>query len=100
MKQTMKALPLISSLVLCAGCVISRPFATETITGTNGVITVKTLKLTTLAIWPATSTVEKQSALIGGVMRLGQTGADLQTGGTNVVEALKAIDSIISKIPK
>lgn len=96
----MKTIILLLGLTLCSGCVISRPVAIRWSTGTNGIITRERLSLTTIAWWPATSSIEKQTALAGKVLSLGQMQADLATGGTNVVAALHEIDNIISHIPK
>ena len=66
---------------------------------TNGVITVTESRLTTFALWPATQTIGQQRVTnthLGqgiGEKELSQAG-----GGTNLVEALKALDSILGKI--
>lgn len=86
--------------LLCAtlcGCAYSRPYIVVTTIDTNGVTTVSQLRLTLFAVWPATQTMEKQRGSIGKTMSLGTVGADQETGGTNMVEALKHIDSILSK---
>lgn len=54
----------------------------------------------TYAFWPATGSVTSQKVSNAKTtMSVGQTGLEQQGGGTNVVEALKAIDSILSRIP-
>lgn len=81
-----------------SGCAFSRPHIKVTTTGTNGVVTVSELRLTLLAIWPATQTMERQRGSIGKTLSLGVVGSDQDTTGTNAVEVLKVIDSILSKI--
>lgn len=84
-------------LAALSGCAYSRPYIVVTTIDTNGVTTVSQLRLTLFAVWPATQTMEKQRGSIGKTMSLGTVGADQETGGTNMVEALKHIDSILSK---
>ena len=81
-----------------SGCAFSRPYIVVTTTDTNGTVTVSQLRLTLFAVWPATQTMEKQRGSIGKTMSLGVVGSDQDTTGTNAVEALKHIDSILSKI--
>ncbi len=84
--------------LLAAGCVVARPYARETTVGTNGAVVTRELRLTTFAIWPGTITVEKQRASIGKTLSLGAINLDADSGGTNMIEALKYIDSILGKI--
>ena len=91
-------LSLLILALLSSACVVSRPLAIETTVGTNGVQVTRRLSLTTVAIWPATTTVEKQRASLGKTLSLGQVNLSEDTGGTNVVEALRAIDSILGKV--
>ena len=84
--------------LLCAGCAVNRPHLTESITGTNGVTTVRSLKVTTFAIWPATASLEKQKATLGKTMGVGTEGLREDGGGTNVIGALQALDSILGKV--
>ena len=83
---------------LATGCAINRPVLTETVTGTNGVITTRQLKVTTFLVWPATQSIERQRASLGKTISVGQSGIEQEGGGTNVVEALKSIDSILGKV--
>ncbi len=99
------ALPLSRFLALglllalsATGCAYNRPSLTETITGTNGIITTRTLTMRSYVVWPATSALEKQKATIGKTMGVGTEGLGQEGGGTNVVEALRAIDSILGKL--
>lgn len=86
------------ALVLCAGCAVNRPHLTETVTSTNGVTTTRTLKVNTFAIWPATTSLERQKATLGKTMGLGTEGLREDGGGTNLVDALRALDSILGRI--
>jgi hypothetical protein len=93
-------------LLLCiplVGCAFNRPHLRETIVrsgiGTNEVITTtRDMWLTGYAIWPATQQMEKQKATLGKTFSVGTTGLDQEGGGTNMVEALRTIDSILGKI--
>ena len=87
-------------LIACAlsGCAFSRPHIRETTIHPDGVTVVRELRLTLFAVWPATQTMEKQRGSIGKTLSLGVTGSDQDTTGTNAVEALKHIDSILGKI--
>jgi hypothetical protein len=91
-------LGLVVGLVGCVGCAWNRPLYTERTTGTNGTVTVKKLSVATLAIWPATTSLEKQRVSIGKTMTVGTSGLSEDGGGTNMVDALKAIDSILGKL--
>lgn len=92
----MKAL-LLLPLLLC-GCVVARPYARETTITTNGVVTTREIGLTSFAIWPGTISIEKQRASLGKTMNLGQVNFEAETGGTNVVESLRHIDSILRTV--
>ena len=85
-------------LLLLCGCAISRPYIRETTTDTNGVVTVRELKLTMIACWPATQTMERQCGSIGKTLSLGAIGTDQDTTSSNAVAALKVIDSILGKL--
>lgn len=94
----MKTLLALLLLTLAAGCAISRPWVKETVTATNGVVTTREMRLTAWAFWPATQNVDKQRGSIGKTLSLGAIGVEQETGGTNVVEALKSLDSILGKV--
>lgn len=88
-------------LLLClTGCVAAPTHLLEITRDTNGVATTRELRMTTYAIWPATATMDKQHATMGKYLSVNTTGLQESTGGTNVVEALKQIDSIIQHLPK
>lgn len=88
--------------LLLAGCAVNRPNLKEktTTTSTNGVVTVqeRSLQVLTAAFWPAQNEVSKQKATLGKTMSTGTDSLDQQSGGTNVVDALKHIDSILGKV--
>jgi hypothetical protein len=92
------------SALLLTGCALNRPRLSEkvTTTETNGVVTVneRVLKVTSFALWPAHTDLERQSASVGKTLSTGTTGLTQDGGGTNVVQALKSLDSILSKISK
>ena len=92
------ALAFLPLVALFSSCAYNRPLFTESIVSTNGTITTRNLSVRTFALWPATTQVEKQKATLGKTFSLGTTGLNEDSGGTNVVEALKAIDSILGKI--
>lgn len=85
---------------LFAGCAVNRPEFVEKTTSTNGVVMERRLVVSTWTLWPATSEIGKQRASLGRTFSLGQTEVEQSGGGTNVVEALKAIDSILGRLSK
>ena len=89
MRQTLPLLAAVAALIL-AGCSLSRPVITETVAGTNGVTTARSLRVTQFALWPATQTVAKQRATLGKTFSFGSEGLELDGGGTNLVESLDA----------
>lgn len=99
----MKAFGIIIVCVALTGCALNRPSMLErtTTTSTNGsiVVTERRMKVTTAALWPAQSEVSKQRSSLGKTMSTGASSIDMDgTGGTNGVEALRTIDSILGKI--
>ncbi len=93
---TMKSLTLL--LLFCGGCAMTRPHVVEISTGTNGIVTRKEIWLPAFVIWPATQTIEKQRGSIGKTLNAGFADAQQEGGGTNIVDALRALDSILGKI--
>lgn len=94
-------IPIVAAAALC-GCALNRPYMRETseTTSTNGVVT-KTERLskaTTIGLWPGTATVEKQRTSLGKTMSIGQQDIESNGGGTNMVESLRALDSIVGKL--
>lgn len=87
--------------VLC-GCAFNAPKFNETIavTATNGVTTTttRTLRVPSFALWPATTTIDKQRASLGKTFSLGTTGINEDGGGTNMVEALKALSELVKAV--
>jgi len=94
----MRAILILLCVACLSGCAFSRPYIVETTIQTNGVTVVRELRLTLFAVWPATQTMEKQRGSIGKTLSLGVTGSDQDTTGTNAIEALKVIDSILGKL--
>ena len=90
------------ALALATGCALNRPKLEETTTTTdkagNVVVQRRSLKVTSYAFWPAQTEVSKQTASVGKTLSTGVAGLREETGGTNVVEALKSIDSILGKV--
>ena len=84
-------------LTLC-GCAFNKPFVLTQETSTNGVVTLKRTSSVTFALWPATSLLERQKLGNGKTQSIGTDGLEQSGGGTNLVEALKALDSILSRI--
>jgi hypothetical protein len=92
----MKLAPLL--LLLC-GCAFNRPHFRETVTSTNGTVTVRELTVPTWALWPATASLDRQRASLGRTFSLGQSGLEQDGGGsTNALETLKALDAILGKV--
>jgi hypothetical protein len=92
--------PLLFGLValLGTGCAVTWPRVSVEETGTNGVVTKKKISLPAFVVWPGTQTLEKQRGSIGKTLSAGFSDAAQEGGGTNVVEALRALDSILGKI--
>lgn len=86
------------SLLLTVGCAYNRPVLRTESRGTNGTVTLSETSVRTFALWPATTTVERQRVSNGKTQSVGTEGIEQSGGGTNLVEALKALDSIIGKI--
>jgi hypothetical protein len=94
----MKIILLLAAVLTCAGCAFNRPHLTETIISPDGTKTVRELIVPSWVLWPATSSLEKQRVSLGKTFSVGTSGLEQESGGTNVVEALRAIDSILGKI--
>ena len=92
------ALSVIAFLGL-TGCAMNNPkFVSET-HSTNGVVEIRKLSVPTFAIWPATTELAKQKASLSAKsFTLGTEGLKEEGGGTNMIEALKALDSILGKV--
>ena len=81
-----------------SGCAINKPHMREEIIGTNGVRTIRELRATSYAIWPATQNVEKQKVTLGKTFAVGTEGITQETGGTNVTETVKALSDLLKNI--
>lgn len=96
-----KSLPVLL-LLLATGCALNRPKLEETTTTTDKagsvVVQRRSLKVTSFAFWPAQTEVSKQTATVGKTLSTGAAGLREETGGTNVTEALKHLDSILGKV--
>jgi hypothetical protein len=101
MKSHRSILPAVflgASLCLLTGCALNRPLLTETIVTTNGVITTRSLRMSSFVLWPATTSLDKQRASIGKTLSAGTTGLEESSGGTNLVDVLRVLDSMLGKI--
>ena len=93
---------LVAALAL-SGCVLNRPYMlTDTTSeGTNGVVSTsrKLVKTTTLALWPGTTAVGKQSStLTDKSMRTGASDISGETSAsTNDVQMLGHIRAIMGR---
>lgn len=94
----MKTALAILAALACAGCAVNRPEFVERTTGTNGVVIERRLVVPSWTLWPATQSIASQRASLGRTFTLGTTDADQSGGGTNIVETLKALDSILGKL--
>ena len=95
---TMKILRFIPLLALC-GCALTRPHVVSIETGTNGVmLSRKEIWLPAFVIWPANQNIDRQRASIGKTLSAGVTDAEQQGGGTNLVDALRAIGGILGNL--
>ena len=90
-------------LLFGTGCALTRPHVVETTAttyaaGATNITVRKEIWLPAFVVWPANQTLEKQRGSIGKTVSAGFTDANQDGGGTNMVESLKALDSIIGKI--
>jgi len=91
------ALAILAALAF-AGCAVNRPEFIERTTATNGVVIERRLVVPSWSLWPASQSIASQRASLGKTFSLGTTEATQDGGGTNLVEALKALDSILGKL--
>lgn len=84
---------------ISTGCALNRPYIQEKTVNKDGSSVTRTVKLTTIATWPATQEISKQRGSLGKTLSAGTANADQEsTGGTNGVEALRVIDQILGKV--
>ena len=95
--KRLSLLPVLLALV-ALGCAVNRPEFVERTTGTNGVTSERRLTVSTWSLWPASTDLAKQKASLGKTFTLGTSDLGQDGGGTNVVETLRALDSILGKI--
>jgi len=66
---------------------------------TNGlIVTERRLTMRSYVVWPASSSLETQRASLGKTLSVGTAGLGQEGGGTNVVAALREINSILDKL--
>ena len=92
------AVLLFAGLWVWPGCAVSRPYARSETVSTNGTTTIRVMKSTTFALWPASQHLSKEILVNGEKQALNESALVQKTDSTNVTEAPKAIDSIIGKI--
>jgi len=85
-------------IALVAGCAVNRPEFRETVVTADGASTERRLTVATWSLWPASTDLAKQKASLGKTFTLGTSELGQDSGGTNVVETLRALDSILGKI--
>lgn len=84
--------------LLFAGCAVNRPEFRESTVNADGSYTERRLIVPTWSLWPASTDLAKQRASLGKTMTLGTSDLGQEGGGTNMVEALRALDSILGKV--
>jgi hypothetical protein len=94
----MKNLAMLVMLSLLSGCALYRPYLRSETSSTNGVVTVLEIKTPVWALWPATTELSKQKATAGKTLALGTETLREDSGGTNVVEALKQLNDLLGKL--
>jgi hypothetical protein len=88
---------LLLSAVTFTGCANKTTVLEER--DTNGVY--RTTRTRFLALWPATQKIDSErTALTPHGQAINDRGVSQETGSTNVVEALRALDSILGRIAK
>ncbi len=80
------------------GCAVNSPVLTETIGTTNGIVTTKSLRMTSFAVWPATTTVDKQRGSVGKTLSVGTEGAELETSNTNAAATLRELRLLLESL--
>jgi hypothetical protein len=90
----------IFSLLFVNGCAIKSNNLSYVRTMPDGTREEHTLRTTVKAAWPASTEVSKSKDGVSskGALSSGSDSISQEAGGTNVVDALKALDSILSKI--
>jgi hypothetical protein len=95
--KRLSLLPVLLALV-ALGCAVNRPEFRETIVTADGASTERRLTVATWSLWPASTDLAKQKASLGKTFTLGTSELGQDGGGTNVIETLRALDSILGKI--
>jgi hypothetical protein len=81
-----------------AGCATNHATVRTEERSTNGTVVIRTSEVITRASWPATSELTRQKVSNGKTQSIGTDGLSQEGGGTNVVDALRSLDSILGKI--
>jgi len=91
---------LAAAFVWC-GCAINAPYLTETTTRAVGTNTVETthraMRIPTVALWPATATLESQKAALGKTLSVGTVGERADGGGTNITQTLVELNKLLGR---
>jgi hypothetical protein len=85
-------------MLLCGGCAVNRPVLTETVVATNGITTTKSLRMTSFALWPATTTIDKQRGSVGKTLSVGVEGTELETSSTNAAATLRELRLLLESL--
>jgi hypothetical protein len=91
----MKRLGITLAALLLAGCAWNRPTLRTEERGTNGMVRIQETRITSFALWPATSELAHQKASNGRTQTIGTDGLAQEGGGTNLVEGLKEVRGLI-----
>lgn len=80
------------------GCALQRPYIHERTETTNGVVQLRTMKATSVALWPATAELTKGRLSAGKTLAIGVDGETTTAGATtNDVEVLKNLRGILGR---
>jgi uncharacterized lipoprotein YajG len=97
----MKNLLLISALAMLSACATSHQHVESTVTDPKtGLVTHNETDSVNRSFWDSRNSVDKVRASNGKTQSIGLAGVGEESTGTNVVEGLKYLDSIVSKFAK
>ena len=83
---------------LFTGCALQRPYIHERTESTNGIVQLRTMKATSVALWPATAELAKGRLSAGKTLAIGVDGETTTAGATtNDVEVLKNLRGILGR---
>ncbi len=83
---------------LLTGCAVNRPVLTETTTTTNGTVTTKELRMTSFALWPATTSIDKQRGSVGKTLSVGTEQLEQETSSTNAAATLRELRLLLESV--